>query len=130
MSPQLLGKEYAAGDAIVRQGEEGDCLFVIQDGEADVFREENGEEARVGTLRAGDMFGEMAIIEKEVRSATIRARTRVKALTIDRKTFLRRVQEDPSLAFNVLKAMSGRVRRLNAELARLKSAEDRVVHGS
>jgi CRP-like cAMP-binding protein len=121
MSPQLLGKEYAVGDAIVRQGEEGDCLFVIQEGEAEVFREEDGEEALVGRLRAGDMFGEMSIIEKEVRSATIRARTPVKALTIDRKTFLRRVQEDPSLAFNVLKAMSGRVRRMNAELARLKA---------
>ena len=87
-----------------------------------MLREEDGEEAVVGVLEPGAMFGEMAIIEKETRSATVRALTSVRALTIDRNTFLRRVQEDPSLAFQVLKTMSERLRRLDAELAKIKAA--------
>ena len=62
----------------------------------------------------------MALYEKAPRSATVRAVGEVRALTVDKKTFLRRVQEDPSLAFNVLRAMSARIRALDVEVARLR----------
>ena len=59
----------------------------------------------------------MAIFEREVRSATVRAVGEARILTVDRRTFLRRVQEDPSLAFNILRTMSGRIRELTEKLA-------------
>ncbi|MDX1741877.1 MAG: cyclic nucleotide-binding domain-containing protein [Rhodothermales bacterium] len=108
---------------LVRQGEVGDCMFVLQEGEVEVLKTEDGKEAVVDVMKAGEMFGEMAIIEKQVRSATIRAITPVRVLTIDKKTFLRRVHEDPTLALNILKTMSNRIRKLDAELATLKGAE-------
>jgi CRP-like cAMP-binding protein len=52
-----------------------------------------------------------------VRSATVRAVGEARILTVDRRTFLRRVQEDPSLAFNILRTMSGRIRELTEKLA-------------
>lgn len=118
----VLGKTYHAGDDIVRQGEQGDCMFVIQEGDAEVLIDDGaGSQTRVDVMHAGDIFGEMAILERQTRSATVRAIGTMRVLTIDKKTFLRRVQEDPSLAFMVLKAMSNRVRKLDMELASLKA---------
>lgn len=116
-----LGKTYMPGEKIVTQGEVGDCMFVIQEGKAQVLREENGAETVVDTMRAGDIFGEMAILEHTVRSATVRAETPVRALTIDRRTFLRRIQEDPSLAMSVLDVMCHRVRQLDTTVVELKA---------
>lgn len=119
---EVLGKTYSAGDDIVRQGEIGDCMFVIQEGEAEVLIDrDDGGQMRVDVMKAGEVFGEMAILERQTRSATVRAISPMRVLTIDKKTFLRRVQEDPSLAFMVLKAMSNRVRKLDLELAALKT---------
>ena len=120
MSQGALGKTYRDGEAIVRQGELGDCMYVIQQGTVEVLREEAGRTFRLTRLGAGEIFGEMALCEKEPRSATVRAVGEVRALTVDKRTFLRRVQEDPSLAFHVLKAMSGRIRSLDIEVARLR----------
>jgi len=116
-----LGKIYKPGDIIVAEGDPGDCMYVIQEGEAEVLREEVGVPVVVDTLKAGDLFGEMAILEHTVRSATVRARSPVRALTIDRRTFLRRIQEDPSLAMCVLDNMCRRVRQLDATVAHLRS---------
>jgi CRP-like cAMP-binding protein len=117
---ELLGKTYRPGEIIVKQGEIGDCMYVIQDGDVDVLKEENGAQTVVDTMHTGDIFGEMAIIDHTVRSSTVRASTAVRILTIDKKTFIRRVQEDPSLALSVLKVMSQRVRNLDLEVAALK----------
>jgi CRP-like cAMP-binding protein len=116
-----LGKTYMPGDIIVTEGDVGNCMFVIQDGEAEVLRDEHGVPTVVDTMQAGDLFGEMAILEHTKRSSTVRALTRVRALTIDRKTFLRRIQEDASLAMSVLDVMCRRVRHLDTTVAQLKS---------
>jgi CRP-like cAMP-binding protein len=117
----VLGRLYRAGEPIVRQGEKGSQMFVMQRGRAEVVRESDGGESRLGVLGPGDVFGEMAIFEREVRSATIRALEESRVLTVDRRTFLRRVQEDPSLAFHILRSLSHRVRELNGEVSRLRT---------
>ena len=123
MSLGNLGKTYTYGQIIVKQGGIGDCMYAIQSGSVEIIRESKDGEIRVAVLKEGDIFGEMAIFEKETRSATVRALGEVRLLTVDKKTFLRRVQEDPSIAFNLLRMMSGRIRRMSAELA--KSPADR-----
>lgn len=120
MSTEGLGKVYADRQVVVRQGEIGDCMFSIQSGRVEIVRETEHGEVQVGELGEGDIFGEMAILQKEVRSATVRACGEARVLTIDKRTFLRRVQEDPSLALNVARTLCARVRRLDAEIACLK----------
>ena len=120
MRTSLLGKIYQDGEVIVRQGEEGNHMYVIQKGKAEVLRESNGESIQLSVLGDGDIFGEMALFGKEPRSATVRANGEVRVLTIDKKTFLKRVHEDPSLAFQILKKMSERIRMLDSEVARIK----------
>jgi len=95
-------------------------MYVVQSGEVEVVREEGDVEIRLAVLGEGDFFGEMALFEQEVRSATVRSRGESQVLTIDKRTLLARVQEDPSLAFNILRTMSNRIRKLNAELVRAR----------
>ncbi len=119
----VLGKVYQDGQVIIRQGEVGDCMYVIQEGQVEVFLEEDGEATRLAVLDEGDLFGEMALIEHEVRSATVRALGTVRVLTVDKDTFLRRIHEDPSLAYRIMQKMSHRIRELHHELARKIAVE-------
>lgn len=119
-----LGKVYTDGETIVRQGETGDCMYVIQQGEVEVLVEDGGRQSSVTVLREPNFFGEMAIFERELRSATVRARGEVRVLRVDRRNFLAGISEDPSLAFRVVETMSRRIRDLTAELVRT-NADDR-----
>ena len=121
-----LGKTYEDGAIIARQGEVGDCLFAIQEGQLEVIREYKGRPPlRIAVLDKGDIFGEMAIFEHDVRSATVRALGEARVLTVDKKTFLRHVQEDPTLAFNLVRMMSQRIRHLNSAIGERRSNPDR-----
>lgn len=115
---KALGKEYVKGDVIVHQGETGNCMYEILDGRVEVIHESEGKEVRLAELGRGDFFGEMALFDHEVRSATVRALGPVRALTIDKRTLLRRITEDPSLAFRILEKVSLRIRDLNKKMAR------------
>ena len=117
MREGALGKEYFGGETIVRQGDTGDCMFVVQSGQVEVVQKVNEGEQRLAVLETGDFFGEMALFEREVRSATVRALSDSRVLKIDKKTLLRRIKEDPLLAVNLLQTMSHRIRELNAGLA-------------
>jgi len=125
-----LGRVYRDGEDIVTEGEVGDCMFIIQHGTADVIRNEEGEATVVDTMESGELLGEMAIVENTVRSSTVRARGEVRAITIDRKTFMRRIQEDPSLAISVLEVLCHRVRNLDNTIAHLKHQLDMLSGGN
>jgi CRP-like cAMP-binding protein len=122
MDEGALGREYSDGDVICRQGERGDRMFVIQAGRVSVVHEEGGLEAVVGELGAGDIFGEMAIFDQQPRSASVRANGKTRVLTLDKRAFLSRVNEDPSLAHRMLEEMSQRIRSLDAEVSRLRGS--------
>jgi len=113
-----LGKEYKEGEVIVHQGDRGNCMYVIQDGEVEAVAEADGKELRLRTMGPNEIFGEMALFEKETRTATIRALRPTRILTIDKKNFLGGVHEDPSLALRIVKTMSHRIRDLTDRLAK------------
>jgi len=122
MGKGALGRLYEDGEVIVRQGEIGDCMYVVQSGDVEVVLVSDTGEQSLAVLGAGDFFGEMAVFEREVRSATVRAHGEARALKIDKKTLLRRIKEDPLLAVKFLETLSRRIRDLNAMCARLERA--------
>jgi len=115
-----LGKQFETGDVIVRQGDTGNCMFVIQEGEVEAVAEADGKELRLRTLGPNEFFGEMALFEKETRTCTIRALGPTRGLTIDKKNLLGGIHEDPSLAFRIVKTMSHRIRDLTDRLAKFE----------
>ncbi len=121
-SQGALGRVYEPGEVIMRQGDEGDCMYVIQDGEVEILAEADGTVALLRVAGPNEVLGEMAIFERRRRSATVRARTRARVLTLDKRNFMRRINEDPSLAFHIVETMSRRVRELSQEVVELKAA--------
>ncbi len=117
MNTNSLGKIYQDGEIIVRQGEEGDCMYVIQEGQVEIILETEKGEIRLAVSGKGDFFGEMALLEREVRGATVRALGRARVLTVDKNNLFRGINGDPSLAFRMLETMSHRIRDLNTEMS-------------
>ncbi len=115
-----LGKTYKDGEVIIKQGDSGNCMYVIQSGEVEVIMENKGLEVRLAVRKEGDFFGEMALFSREVRSATIRALGDSRILSVDRKNLLNSIQKDPSLAFRIIETLSKRVRDLSEEIAPYK----------
>lgn len=111
-----LGRQYNDGEVIIKQGESGDCLFVIQKGRVEVIDESGEKEIKLAELEEKEFFGEMGLFEKDVRSATIRAIGETRVLTIDKKNFYQTIQNDPSIAYRLLEKMANRLRKSNKRL--------------
>ncbi len=125
MSSGDLGKNYKEGDIIIREGEKGDCMYVIQSGTVEIYQTRGDVDIHLNFLKEGDFFGEMAIFEKPIRSASVRAVKTTRVLTIDKKNFLRRIHEDSSLAFNIIQNLSLRLRELDTHYARVTASDRR-----
>jgi CRP-like cAMP-binding protein len=117
-SPQL-GRVYRAGELIFRQGDFGDCMYVIQDGQVEILHERDGHEVCFANLKDGDTFGETAMFEDFNRSSTARTITNVRAITVDRKTLMRKFHEDPSMVYRIMQVMARRITLLAMEVVRL-----------
>ena len=119
MNPGDLGKLYQDGEIIVHQGELGDCMYVVLDGIVEVLVESGNQKVVLNVLGKNHFFGELAIFENEVRSATVRALGPARILTVDHKNLLQRIHEDPSLAYRIMEVMSNRIINLSEEVAQL-----------
>jgi cAMP-dependent protein kinase regulator len=82
-------KIYNPGDAVIRQGEQGDCLFVVESGELDCYKRfgKDALETFLKKYAAGDSFGELSLLYNAPRAATILANTKAICWALDRETF-------------------------------------------
>jgi CRP-like cAMP-binding protein len=101
---------YAPGDVIIREGDTGDTAYAIKDGEVDVMV---GGKV-VEHLVSGGIFGEMALIDQNPRSATVVATIACQLVPINERQFTFLVQQTPYFALEVMRIMAERLRRLNA----------------
>lgn len=124
-----LGRVYQPGDILIRQGEMSDEMFVIQEGQVALVQEQGGQEVFLGVRGAGEFLGVSAIFEKQEQTATVRALTLVRLLTVDKENFMKRVHQDPAMAYRLFQHMSRRVRELNQQVKALNQELDRVSEG-
>jgi len=82
-------KIYNPGDAVIRQGEQGDCLFVVESGELGCYKRfgKDAPETFLKNYAAGDSFGELSLLYNAPRAATILANTKAICWALDRETF-------------------------------------------
>ncbi|HWF85670.1 MAG TPA: cyclic nucleotide-binding domain-containing protein, partial [Vicinamibacterales bacterium] len=106
---------YAKGDEVVRIGEPGDTFFVVLDGELEVW-DASRPPRQTGTLRKGDFFGEMALLQGGKRTATVRADRRSYLLAVDKPAFDQLFLKNP-------KAIAYFARVLSKRLAGVTRAE-------
>jgi len=104
---------HEAGHVIVRQGVgRAHALHVIIEGKASV----SADGARIATLGPGDYFGEIAVLDRVDRTATVTAVTQLRLLALDATSFRRLVRSDPALAATLPDAISERLRDLDEKL--------------
>lgn len=85
-------KTFKAGDLIMKQGEKGDCAYIIEDGMVEILIEgPSGDERSIGTRGNGTIIGEMALVDDAPRTATIKAVKDCKMLEISREDFTQRL---------------------------------------
>lgn len=107
----VMPVRFDAGAAIVREGSEAHTFFIILEGRATVVR----RGARPATLRPGEYFGEMALLDRRPRSATVMAETELSALRIAADQFGKLLRSEPSIAVALLETLSVRVRELERQ---------------
>ena len=117
LAGEFMERTYAAGETIAEEGEAGRTFIVIERGEVTVTV--HGRE--VGRLGPGDAFGEMALIDKSARSATIKADTEVHGYQLPVWSFRPLVESHPEMAWALLEALSQRVRDAEARAAPTES---------
>lgn len=116
-------RQFAAGEVVFSEGDQGDALFVLQRGEVEVVMRAPGDgaEKALAVLAPPASFGEMSLVDREVRSATVRARTECIALQLTAENFtaFRKRSRDGFTLFlvNVARVLSGRLRETNLKLA-------------
>ncbi len=94
----LQEEQHEFGDIIVRQGEPADAFYILLSGRARVVKaDQHGDEIALASLKPGDSFGEAALAEGGIRSATVRCSTGVETLRLDRADFLQMIEENPEL---------------------------------
>jgi len=120
-----FGRELQAGTVIFKEGEEGDQMFIIQGGRVKVSRPIGGKEQLLAVLGKGDFFGEMALVTRERRTATVTALEAVRLLAFDREGFLNMINKNPKIALNVIDKLCRRLAYANRHLRHLARKDAR-----
>jgi len=101
---------YQLGEVIYREGEPGDTMFIIGDGDVEILKLAGQTTHVLSRLGAGEHVGEMSMISSEKRSASVRAASTVYALKLDQIEFDALLDEEPKFAREMLRAISTRLR--------------------
>jgi CRP-like cAMP-binding protein len=108
---------FKAGDTILSEGEDGNTAFLIVDGSVEVTVGEGKRAKTVATLEAGDMFGEMSLLEPGPRSASVTATADTECVVTSYDEFINSIQADPERAVAFMKSLIDRLRQMNTMIA-------------
>jgi len=113
---------FKAGDVILSEGEDGSGAFLIESGSVEVVVGDGDKARVVATLKQGEVFGEMSLIEPGPRSATIRALTDTECAVTSYDDFMASLRENPAQAIEFMRTLVMRLRHMNEMMASLDPA--------
>jgi len=127
-------ENLSAGEVLFTEGDTGDKTYVIMAGEIDILKESGGRMVFIATRKAGDVIGEMSLIDQAPRFATGKARTNCKLLSISHENFEHLLNTSPSAARVLLSTISNRLRstelvlRQSEKMAQLGTLTAGIAH--
>ncbi|MGE0545456.1 MAG: Crp/Fnr family transcriptional regulator [Kofleriaceae bacterium] len=126
---ERFARDFAPGTVLFHEGDPGDFMYVIQDGEVEIRRSVGETERVLAVLQPGEFFGEMAILNNRPRSATAVVKSDARLLVIAGKTFEAMLRARPEIALRIIKALASRLENANQhiELLLLPTPNHRVV---
>jgi CRP/FNR family transcriptional regulator, cyclic AMP receptor protein len=111
LAKRFVEREYPAGTEIVSQGHGGEGFFIVYSGKVDVIRERgDGTKAVVNQLATGDFFGELALLDNGIRTATAVTSEATICLVLVRWDFIMLLREDADMAVTILEELAKRFR--------------------
>ena len=110
-------RNLAAGDVLFREGEVGDFAYQIVKGKIEVCKFNGDEYVTLSILEKGALFGEMALIDKQPRSAMARATEEATVKEIDQEALLGYLKNSPQTAFNMMQQLASYARNANEKLS-------------
>ena len=110
-------RNLAAGDVIFREGEVGDFAYQVVKGKIEVTKFNGDEYVTLALLEKGALFGEMALIDKQPRSAMARAVDEATVREIDKDALLGYLKNSPQTAFNMMQQLASYARNANEKLS-------------
>lgn len=105
-------EKFAKNSLVFKEGDNGTSMYLVVHGEVSITK----GETILNTLGSLDIFGEMAVLEKEKRSATVVAKTACRLLRLDGDELLKLIDEQPRIAIEICKYLSKRIQKLNKRL--------------
>ena len=110
MADKTIKKTFKKGSTLLREGEKGDCAYIIEQGNVEIIVQKAGQMVQIGTRGPGSLVGEMAIIDDKPRVATVRALDDCEVLEISRADFTRRVDQADPIVRMVMRVILTRYR--------------------
>ncbi len=107
-----------AGEVIFRQHEPSDAVYIVLEGEVDIFRERTDGRIKLARLGPGQLIGEIGVLCDRTRTATVEAASELQVLRIEKAVFLDFVNELPQLALSIIRELGRRLDLMNEQLAR------------
>ncbi|HEU0072753.1 MAG TPA: cyclic nucleotide-binding domain-containing protein [Dehalococcoidia bacterium] len=114
LAKSTLTRDFKKGDVIVRENEAGVAFYIVAEGSVEVVKGlGTPSEQVIGTVTAGSFFGEMALFDNHVRSASVRAATDCQCLVITKWDFNAEMSQNSHIAIAMLAVLARRIRSLN-----------------
>jgi CRP-like cAMP-binding protein len=110
-------KKFQAGDILFRPGDPSDCAYLLESGQVEILRGDEGRALRVALIGPGEVFGEMALVEERPHAMTARAVTDGSATSLARLEFEHDLLNDPQRSRRYLRGLFERLRELTARAA-------------
>ena len=110
MSDMIYSKSFAAGEEIFRIGDHGRNAYMIERGEVQISNIQDGQEVVIATLGAGEIFGEMSMIDEAPRSATVRAAVNTDVIVIQRARYMGNLRSDNPMMNLIIRVILNRFR--------------------
>jgi CRP/FNR family cyclic AMP-dependent transcriptional regulator len=107
---------YEDGEFIFAEGDTNRDLYIIQEGEVEIYKSTEMGELKLAVFGRGDFFGDMALLQGGHRFAGAKAKGKTKLLVLQPGGFLLKIRRDPTFAFEMLQALSLRIKVSNERL--------------
>ncbi len=109
-------KVYEDGDVIFEQGDVGTEMYAIREGGVKIVRNEGGIEIALATLEAGDLFGEMSVLDEGPRSATAFAEGHTSLTVFSKELVEEAIRSNPEFSFGLMRILTERLRQIDEDL--------------
>ena len=117
---------FNPGDSLFKQGDSGDALYVIMEGDADVLVDTPGGQITVATMGKNDFVGDIAVLCDVPRTATVTATSQLTTLRITKDLFFQLVCQFPQIAIEIMRVLA---RRLDVTTRQLQDAVSKASDG-